>query len=90
MDSPPRALRNESARPSLNPGSVAECYVVSDQDLLLDAVEEAQRVLAEYVDPGSRRNADATINMLMFLLGRRDVVAAVDRLRAGYGLRVVK
>jgi len=26
----------------------------------------------------------------MFLLGRRDVVAAVDRLGAGYGLRVVK
>jgi hypothetical protein len=28
--------------------------------------------------------------MHLFLLDRRDVVAAINRLRAGYGLRVVK
>jgi hypothetical protein len=63
---------------------------VSDQDLLLDAVEDAQRILAEYVNPSSGRSAEAAINMLLFLLDRRDVAAAVRRLRAGCGLRVVK
>lgn len=62
---------------------------MSDQNLVLDAVEEAQRVLVEYAQ-GPRRNPDETINMLLFLLDRADVVAAVERLRAGFGLRVVK
>jgi len=61
---------------------------VSDQDLILDAVEDAQRILAEYLE--SRWNPDATISMLVTLLRRRDVVAAVARLRAGRALRVVK
>ena len=63
---------------------------MSDQNLVLDALEEAQRILAEHIEPTSRRNPEATINMLLFLLGRRDVEAAAKRLRAGYGLRVVK
>ena len=63
---------------------------MSDKDLILDAVEDAQRVLAEYLEPSSWRNPDATISMLVSLLCRRDVLAAVARLRAGYGLRVVK
>jgi hypothetical protein len=63
---------------------------MSDQDLVLDAVEEAQRILAEYVQPGPRRNPDETINMLLFVLDRRDVIAAINRLRSGYGLQVVK
>jgi hypothetical protein len=42
------------------------------------------------LNPHSRRNAGATVNMLLFLLERRDAVAAVDRLRSGYGLWVVK
>jgi hypothetical protein len=63
---------------------------MSDQDLVLDAVEEAQRILAEYVQPGPRRNPDETINMLLFVLDRRDVIAAINRLRSGFGLQVVK
>lgn len=61
-----------------------------DQDLVLDAVEEAQRVLLEYAQAGPCRSPDETINMLLFLLDRTDVVAAVKRLRAGFGLRVVQ
>jgi hypothetical protein len=63
---------------------------VSDHELVLDATEDAQRILAEYLEPGPRRNPDATMHMLVTILGRRDVVAAVNRLRAGSGLRVVK
>jgi hypothetical protein len=63
---------------------------VRDQDLVLDAIEDAQRILAEHIEPASHRNPETTINMLLFLLDRREVVAAVRRLRDGYGLRVVK
>jgi hypothetical protein len=63
---------------------------VSDQDLVRDAIEDAQRILAEHIEPTSRRSPEATINMLLFPLDRREVVAAMKRLRAGYGLRVVK
>ena len=63
---------------------------MSDRDLVLDAVEEAQGILAEYTEPDSPRNPETTINMLLFLLDRQDVVPGVRRLRAGYGLRVVK
>ncbi len=68
---------------------VAE-LVVRDRDLVLDAIEDAQRILAEHIEPASRRDPETTINMLLFLLDRREVVAAVRRLRDGYGLRVVK
>jgi hypothetical protein len=63
---------------------------MSDQDLVLDAIEEAQRLMAEYVAPGPRRNPDETINMLLFLFDQGDVVAAVNRFRSGSGLRVAK
>jgi hypothetical protein len=36
-------------------------------------------------EPGSYRNPEATINMLLFLLDRPEVLDAVRRLRAGYG-----
>jgi hypothetical protein len=60
-----------------------------DRDLVLDAIEDAQRILAEHIEPGCHRNPETTINVLLFLLNRREVVAAVRRLRDGYGLRVV-
>jgi hypothetical protein len=63
---------------------------VSDQDLILDAIEDARRILAEYIEPASRRNPEITLGMLLFLLDRPEVVVAIARLRAGYGLRLVK
>lgn len=50
-----------------------------DQDLALDAIEDAQRILTEHIEPDSHRTAETTINMLLFLLDRREVVAAVRR-----------
>jgi hypothetical protein len=47
---------------------------VRDQDLVLDAIENAQRILAEHIEPGCHRNPETTINMLLFLLDRREVV----------------
>jgi hypothetical protein len=63
---------------------------VRDQDLVFDVIDDAQRILAEHIEPGFHRNPETTINMLLFLLDRRGVVAAIRRLRAEYGLRVVR
>jgi hypothetical protein len=64
---------------------------MTDQDIVIAAIEEAQRILAEYIEPGpSFRLPDVTINRLLSVLDRRDVVSALHRLKAGYGLRVVK
>jgi hypothetical protein len=62
---------------------------MTDQELVLEALEQAQQILARYVEPGPR-NERATLEALLTVLDRRDVVAAIDRLRSGYGLRVVK
>jgi hypothetical protein len=62
---------------------------MTDQDLIIEAIDEAQRILGEYFAPGPRDDA-ATIKALLEVLDRRDVVAALNRLQAGYGLHVVK
>jgi hypothetical protein len=55
---------------------------MTDQGLIIEAIEEAQRILGEYIAPGSRNDA-ATIKALLEVLDRRDVVAALNRLKAG-------
>jgi hypothetical protein len=52
---------------------------MTDQGLIIEAIEEAQRILGEYIAPGSRNDA-ATIKALLEVLDRRDVVAALTRL----------
>ena len=59
----------------------------SDQILLLEAFEEAQSILASYTKTDTRY-PEATIKKLMSILNRPEVISAVHRMRAGYGLRV--
>jgi hypothetical protein len=73
----------------LKPTSLPDCAMTADQHLILDAIEQAQRILAEYVEPGLR-NPERTIDQLISALARPEIMAAVQRVRAGYGLRVVK
>jgi len=58
---------------------------VSDQDFILDAIEDAQRILAEPIQPKSRRNPEAAVNRFLFLLDRRDLVAALRSGAPGTG-----
>jgi len=67
----------------------ADARPMTDQDLIIEAIEEAQRILPEYIETGPRDTA-ATVKALLDVLDRRDGVAALNRLKAGYGLRVVK
>ena len=64
--------------------------MTNDQQLILEALENAQRILAEYLEPGGHRKPEFTIARLLHVLDRQDLAAAQGRLKAGYGLRIVK
>jgi hypothetical protein len=58
-----------------------------DQDTLIRVVEDARRILGEYIEPGPR---DA-VERLLAVLDRNDVVHALDRIkRRGDPTRRVK
>jgi hypothetical protein len=72
--------------------SQAGARPMTDREVVIQAIEEAQRILAEYIGPGTR-GAVATVKALLDVLDvldRREVVAALNRLKAGYGLHTVK
>jgi hypothetical protein len=58
-----------------------------DQDVLtlIRAIEEARRILREFIDPGPH-DAMRTVERLLILLDRNDVVHAVHRTK---GRRVI-
>jgi hypothetical protein len=60
---------------------------LSDEELTVYAIREAQLILADYIEPGTR-NAEKTIQDLLDVLDRNDVVEAVDRLEDATGLRL--
>jgi hypothetical protein len=60
---------------------------LSDEELTLHAIREAQLILADYIHPGPR-DAEKTLNDLLSVLDRNDVVEAVDRLEASTGMRM--
>ncbi len=61
---------------------------LSDDELVVYAIREAQLILADYVQPG-QRDAEKTVQQLLEVLDRDDVVEAVDRLEEVSGIRVV-
>jgi hypothetical protein len=60
-----------------------------DQDTLVRAVEDARRVLWEYVGPGPR-DAIVTVDRLLAVLDRDDVVHALDRIKRRRVIRLVE
>jgi hypothetical protein len=62
---------------------------MTDQELLIKVVEDARSVLANYIAPGPR-NAQAAIHSLSSVLCQPGLSDAIERLKSGYGLRVVK
>jgi hypothetical protein len=60
-----------------------------DQETLLRAVEDARRILGEYIDPGPR-DATQTVEHLLAVLDRDDVVLALDRIKRRRVIRLVE
>jgi len=60
-----------------------------DQDTVLRAVEDARHILGEYVAPDPR-NATQTLDRLLAVLNRDEVVHALDRLKRRRTLRLAE
>ena len=62
---------------------------MTDIELIEKSIIAAQAVILDYIGPGSR-NAEQSMQRLIAILDREDLVAALERLRQGYGPRAVK
>ena len=56
--------------------------VMTDQQLAIQAVSDAQRILEEFLEPRPHNN-ERILDKLVEVLGRPDLVVAVDRLQRG-------
>jgi hypothetical protein len=55
---------------------------MSDQELAVQAISEAQQILEEYIEPRHHDN-EMLLDRLVEVLERPSVLVAVDRLRRG-------
>lgn len=78
-----RGTKRRAEETSMN---VAGFVGMTDQELILHAMRNAQQLLAEHIERGPP-DAEEAITELMEILDRKDVVAATDRLCREYGLR---
>jgi hypothetical protein len=60
-----------------------------DQDTLFRAVEDARRILGEYIEPGER-DPNRTVERLLAVLDKNDVVHALDRMNRRRVIRLVE
>jgi hypothetical protein len=60
-----------------------------DQDTRVRAIEDARRILGEYIEPGPR-DAKLTVERLLAVLDRNDVVHALDRINRRRTIRLVE
>jgi hypothetical protein len=60
-----------------------------DQETILRAVEDARRILGEYIEPGPR-DATVTVDRPIAVLDRDDFVHALDRMKRRQILRLVE
>jgi hypothetical protein len=78
---------NENLPPGLIPAFVELRTVMNnpDQDTIIRAVEDARRILGEY-----RGDATRTVERLLAVLDRSDVVHALDRIKRRKVIRLVE
>jgi hypothetical protein len=60
-----------------------------DQEVLLRAIEDARRILGEYVAVG-QRDPTRTVERLLAVLNKNDVVHALDRMNRRRVIRLVE
>jgi hypothetical protein len=69
--------------------SVPRIPGMTDEELKIYALREAQLILAAHIERGSR-DPEETVTQLMDIIDREDVAAATVRLCLVYGLRPAK
>jgi hypothetical protein len=66
--------------------NVAGFVGMTDQELIVHAMRNAQSLLNEHIERGPS-DAEEALTQLLEILDRQDVVTATDRLCREYGLR---
>jgi hypothetical protein len=61
-----------------------------DQETLLRAIEDARRILGEYIAAGRQREPTRTVESLLAILDKNDVVHALDRMNRRRVIRLVE
>ena len=61
----------------------------TDQETVLRAMDDARRVLGEYIAPGPR-DATRTVHRLIAVLDRDELVHALDRMKKRRTIRLVE
>jgi hypothetical protein len=61
----------------------------TDQDAVLQAVEDARRILREYIVPGPQ-DGTRTVHRLIAVLDRDELVHALDRMKKRRTIRLVE
>jgi hypothetical protein len=84
-----RAARDEMKGPHTRMG--ANPMKSPDQDILIliRAMDDARRILREFIEPGPS-DAMRTVERLLILLDRNDVVHALDRTKRCKVIRLVE
>ncbi len=57
---------------------------MTDQQLALQAVSDAQRILEEYLEPRPRNNERIILDRLVEVLERPDLLIAINRMQRGW------
>jgi hypothetical protein len=68
----------------------AEGGPMTDRELIITALRQSGVIIAEHLEQENQIDADETIARLIAILDQQDLVAAMDQLESGHGLRVVK
>jgi phage gp36-like protein len=61
-----------------------------DMEVVLSAMEDARRILDEYIEPGRLRDPAETPDRLLVALDREDLIHALDRLNRPRVIRLVE
>jgi hypothetical protein len=62
--------------------------MLTDQEVIVFALKDALRIIAEHLEPGRTRDPEETVTRLIRALDRPEITRAIERLERG--LRVVK
>lgn len=61
---------------------------MTDQEIVLQAVHEVRVILGAYIEPGER-DPERALNNILGVIGRDDLVAAVERLDRRNAIQLV-
>jgi hypothetical protein len=82
--------RQGSGAPPVKAGSTRQEGRMTDQQLAVNALRKAGRIIAGYLDPKNPAGPMTSLHALIDVLDTQELAAALDRMEKGFGLKVVK